>query len=200
MTFRLTFQKPVVLSFEHRVEVASLPSWEIDVYHCDSLFSAGEDTSWVKLVKISISMKSLNSRSVNWVKWYLKASVGEGQQPLESMATMSSKSSSPSSSEASSKSSKKSHCSSKVLVWTLSFAIFTQLDLKTNCFKIFYLGSYRTWKVLYYDWVSFTILFGWSASDSSSQCQTTCDNFSLFTKTIMNFRITQHPNNSFWVW
>ena len=48
---RLSFKKPVVLSFGHCANL-KLGSWELGVYHCDSLFSDADDTPWVKLVTI----------------------------------------------------------------------------------------------------------------------------------------------------
>ncbi len=62
---RLQFKKPVVVSFGHCANVAASHGWELGVYHCDSLFAAGEfgaggdggnggedDTPWVKLVTV----------------------------------------------------------------------------------------------------------------------------------------------------
>ena len=50
----LTTYRPIILifSFGH---CASLQhgNWEVGVYHCDSLFSDTNDTSWVKLVTVS---------------------------------------------------------------------------------------------------------------------------------------------------
>ena len=48
---RLSFKKPVVLSFGHCANL-KLGSWELGVYHCDSLFSDTDDTPWVKLVTV----------------------------------------------------------------------------------------------------------------------------------------------------
>ncbi len=47
---RLTFKKPVVLSFGHCALAQN--TWEMGVYHCDSLFSDSDDTPWVKLTTV----------------------------------------------------------------------------------------------------------------------------------------------------
>ena len=52
---RLSFRKPVVISFGHCADVTSLSAWEMGVYHCDSLFSEGDDTPWVKLSSVGES-------------------------------------------------------------------------------------------------------------------------------------------------
>ncbi len=52
---RLTFRKPVVLSFGHCADINTLSAWEMGVYHCDSLFSEGDDTPWVKLSSVGES-------------------------------------------------------------------------------------------------------------------------------------------------
>ena len=48
---RLSFQKPVVLSFGHCAGPMQ-EGWEIGLYHCDSMFSEGKEESWVKLVTV----------------------------------------------------------------------------------------------------------------------------------------------------
>eukprot|EP00095_Tigriopus_kingsejongensis_P005260 maker-scaffold498_size154992-snap-gene-0.18 protein:Tk05260 transcript:maker-scaffold498_size154992-snap-gene-0.18-mRNA-1 annotation:"netrin receptor unc5b-like" len=48
---RLSFKKPVVLSFGHCANL-KMGSWELGVYHCDSFFSESDDAPWVKLVTI----------------------------------------------------------------------------------------------------------------------------------------------------
>lgn len=48
---RLSFKKPIVLSFNHCASLQQ-SSWEIGVYHCDSMFSDGKDKSWVKLITV----------------------------------------------------------------------------------------------------------------------------------------------------
>lgn len=48
---RLSFKKPVVLSFGHCANL-KMGAWELGVYHCDSFFSESDDTPWVKLVTI----------------------------------------------------------------------------------------------------------------------------------------------------
>jgi hypothetical protein len=48
---RLSFKKPVVLSFNHCASLQQ-SNWEIGVYHCDSMFSEGKDNSWVKLITL----------------------------------------------------------------------------------------------------------------------------------------------------
>lgn len=50
---RLAFRKPVVLSFGTCVS-ANQASWEMGVYHCDSLFSDSDDTPWVKLATVGM--------------------------------------------------------------------------------------------------------------------------------------------------
>ncbi len=48
-------RKPVVISFGHCADLTSLSAWEMGVYHCDSLFSDGDDTPWVKLSSVGES-------------------------------------------------------------------------------------------------------------------------------------------------
>ena len=53
---RLTFKKPVVLSFGHCAVANN--TWEMGVYHCDSLFSDSDDTPWVKLTTLGLHQDS----------------------------------------------------------------------------------------------------------------------------------------------
>lgn len=53
---RLTFKKPVVLSFGHCALATN--TWEMGVYHCDSLFSDADDTPWVKLTTVGLQQDS----------------------------------------------------------------------------------------------------------------------------------------------
>ena len=48
---RLSFKKPVVLSFGHCAHLGE-NDWEMGLYHCDSLFSDQDDTPWVKLATL----------------------------------------------------------------------------------------------------------------------------------------------------
>ena len=55
---RLSFKKPVVLSFGHCVaattaDAEAASEWELGLYHCDSLFSEQDDTPWMKLATLS---------------------------------------------------------------------------------------------------------------------------------------------------
>ena len=60
---RLTFKKPVVLRFGHCANL-KLGSWELGVYHCDSLYFApanadpNDDAPWVKLATIGQESES----------------------------------------------------------------------------------------------------------------------------------------------
>ena len=53
---RLTFKKPVVLSLGHCAVAQN--TWEMGVYHCDSLFSDADDTPWVKLTTVGLHQDS----------------------------------------------------------------------------------------------------------------------------------------------
>ena len=53
---RLQFKKPVVLSFGHCA--LSGNTWEMGIYHCDSLFSDSDDTPWVKLTTLGLQQDS----------------------------------------------------------------------------------------------------------------------------------------------
>jgi hypothetical protein len=53
----------VVLSFGHCADLTSLSAWEMGVYHCDSLFSEGDDTPWVKLSSVGESFPATSTLS-----------------------------------------------------------------------------------------------------------------------------------------
>ena len=95
------YRKPVVISFGHCADLTSLSAWEMGVYHCDSLFSDGDDTPWVKLSSVGESFPVQTSKTSFPVQ-------------TSTMSSQSSSGSSKASSQASS--SRKANSSPSILV------------------------------------------------------------------------------------